>query len=199
MKRIAAMIVGPLLVGTLAVPAHAAGDTFYDERGDVRAWVDQEPAYVNQGIDIHSLRVGFNRRALLLTSKHKNLSPANTERAGEHGFLLDTNPANRGPEWVVQYVGSEIDTWHAGRAYLFKVDNYRQANKPTRKMARTCGATLQFDVWRETVRGRIPVRCFPKQVKRVRVYQSVAHNDWEFSTYDYLLGRRKYTDWVRKG
>ncbi len=176
--RAGAVVAAAAATLTVAGPALAASLTVTD------------PQDISHGVDLRKVKVYNGEANLKVTLTHVNLRKS--FKTGASGSVyIDTDPADKGPEYV--FTGG----FYEGTDYQFlRTDGFGVKNwgKPVK-----CSYRMTLDYAEEKTRMRIGQGCLG-DVDRVRVAVKVAGERTDGSTVtDWLGGPRQFTDWVARG
>jgi hypothetical protein len=151
-----------------------------------------DPDDISHGVDLRSVEVRHGERAVVVTTTHDNLR--RTWRSGSGGAIyLDTDPADRGPEYV--FVGGFFE----GTDYsLLETEGFghRRWGEPAEGFW-----IMKADYDTEHVRFRMSRRALgnPDEV-RVSVRVSGTRSDGTSAgIVDWLGEPRSFTQWVAQG
>lgn len=173
----------PALTATTAVAALTLGLL---GPASAESVVRTDPRDTTHGSDLLGVRVAHKARNLVVVARHHDLRRAPASGSGGAVFV-DTDPADRGPEYVV------VGGYFVGTDYvLLETDGFAQ---------RTWGQPVEgsyvqrVDYAADTVRTRISLEALgdPEEV-RVSVTASGPSGDR-----DWVGGVRSFTPWVGQG
>jgi hypothetical protein len=169
---------------TLAVAALALTQTTAANADGIGV---SDPKDLGHGVDLRSVEVEHQARAVVVTTTHTNLRPS--YRTGSSGSVfLDTDPDDRGPEYL--FTGG----FFRGTGYmLLEVDGFSDSSpEPVEGSYR-----MRVDYDAEHVRFRMSREALgsPDQV-RVAVRVAGTRTDGSDTPTDWLGAPRSFTDWV---
>ena len=147
-----------------------------------------DPADLGHGVDLRSVEVEHTARSIVVTTTHTNLR--RSFRSGSSGAVfLDTDPADRGPEFV--FAGG----YFVGTDYaLLETEGF--ANKAWGEPVEG-SYRMRIDYDAEHVRMRMSRAALgsPDEV-RVAVRVAGTRRDGSTTAQDWLGEPRSFTDWV---
>ncbi len=148
----------------------------------------RDPRDLDHGVDLRSVEVQHNTRNIVVTTTHTNLR--RSFRSGSSGAVfLDTDPADRGPEYVFAggyFVGTDYQ--------LLAVDGFG-TGKWGEPVEGSYGMRIDYDL--DQVRMRISRGAIgsPEEV-RVAVRVAGSRPDGSDTERDWLREPRSFTEWV---
>lgn len=147
-----------------------------------------DPRDLRHGVDLRSVEVEHTARNVVVTTTHTNLRPS--FRSGSSGAVfLDTDPADRGPEYVFvagYFEGTDYQLLHTDG---FATSAWGEPIEGSYRM------TIDYDT--EQVRMRMSRTAIgsPEEV-RVAVRVAGLRRDGSDTAKDWLGAPRSFTDWV---
>jgi hypothetical protein len=178
---------------SFAVPAAAAGLLLGITGAASAASIGvKDPADISHGVDLRAVQLKHGDNNVVVVTSHTNLR--RDHRTGSGGSVfLDTDPADRGPEYVFVggfFVGTDYQLL---RTEGFGVEKWGSPVNGSYEM------TVDYD--RERVRFRISQKVL-KNPDEVRVAVRVGGTRSDGTSdglVDWLGEPRSFTDWVAKG
>lgn len=162
----------------LAAPAMAASLTVTD------------PEDISHGVDLRKVKVANGDETLRVTLTHINLRKSFRTGAGGSVYL-DTDPADKGPEYV--FAGGFFE----GTDYLLSETEGFGPDKWGKAVS--CDYRMRLDYVEEKTRMRMAQDCLG-DVDQVRVAVKVAGQRTDGTTLvDWLGEPRQFTAWVPRG
>lgn len=172
---------GAVLLTTLAVapPAEAEVKVVHDKAGDGSNGAGSSGP--RKWGDIGKVRIKHGHHAVRLT-----VLPAKGGQLGDfYDFWVDTNPKNRGPE----YVGT-VSLEVVPNAWVARTDTFGHFGKESCRVK-----TAGFDRDTQTVKVVFPRTCFGRP-RRLRVS---THSSMEYESADWAPARHVFGPWVKRG
>lgn len=176
--RAAATVTVTAATLALAAPAMAA------------TLVAHDPADIQHGVDLLKVRVANGEENLRVVLTHINLRKSFRTGAGG-AVYLDTDPADKGPEYVFSGGFFEGTDYLLSRTEGFGADQWGKAVG--------CDYRMRLDYAEEKTRIRMDQGCLG-DVDQVRVAVKVAGQRSDGTTLvDWLGEPREFTAWVPRG